>query len=156
LSFASQACAGEAAFEGLNAVELSLGFFCLTRVWFRLFYVFKVCLKLLAVEYFLSLQSVKIKPVYYSDDDNLLEEFYVPVLSKAIKYDRIAGYFSSNTLAIAARGIGKSPIEKTGWGLMVHPHRLTYLYEQQAVTCRVMWENEDVGCRQISLLHWKQ
>ncbi len=51
------------------------------------------------------LQDIKIKSAYYSDEDNLLQEFYIPVLSNSVKYDRIAGYFSSNTLAIAAKGI---------------------------------------------------
>ena len=49
--------------------------------------------------------ELNLKPVYYSDEDDLLQDFYVPVLSNAVQYDRIAGYFSSNALAIAARGI---------------------------------------------------
>jgi len=53
----------------------------------------------------MGLRDIKIKPVYYSDEDNLLLDFYIPVLSNALKYDRIAGYFSSNSLAIAAKGI---------------------------------------------------
>ena len=53
----------------------------------------------------MGLKEIKIKPVYYSDEDNLLEDFYLPVLSNSIKYGRIAGYFSSNALAIAAKGI---------------------------------------------------
>ena len=53
----------------------------------------------------MGLRDVNLKAVYYSDEDNLLEGFYVPVLSNSVKYDRIAGYFSSNTLAIAAKGI---------------------------------------------------
>jgi superfamily II DNA or RNA helicase len=52
-----------------------------------------------------SLRDLEFKTVYYSDSHNLLKEFYVPVLSNAIKYNRIAGYFSSNALAIAAKGI---------------------------------------------------
>lgn len=53
----------------------------------------------------MGLKDIDLKPVYYSDEDNLLEEFYVPVLSNSVKYDRIAGYFSSNSLAVAAKGI---------------------------------------------------
>lgn len=53
----------------------------------------------------MSLRELNLKPVYYSDQDNLLTNFYLPVLSNSIKYDRIAGYFCSNALAIAAKGI---------------------------------------------------
>jgi SNF2 family DNA or RNA helicase len=35
----------------------------------------------------------------------LVEEFYVPALERSVRYDRIAGYFSSSALAVAARGI---------------------------------------------------
>jgi len=53
----------------------------------------------------MGLKDINLKPVYYSDENNLLREFYIPVLSNSVKYDRIAGYFSSNSLAIAAKGI---------------------------------------------------
>ena len=53
----------------------------------------------------MGLKDINLKPVYYSDENNLLQEFYIPVLSNSVKYDRIAGYFSSNSLAIAAKGI---------------------------------------------------
>lgn len=52
-----------------------------------------------------SLKDLELKSVYYSDSHNLLNEFYIPVLSNAIKYNRIAGYFSSNALAVAAKGV---------------------------------------------------
>jgi len=55
----------------------------------------------------LGLKDINLKPVYYSDEDNLLRDFYIPVLSNSVKYDRIAGYFSSNSLAIAAKGIAQ-------------------------------------------------
>lgn len=41
----------------------------------------------------------------YETGDNLVSEFYVPCLSAATKYDRAAGYFSSASLSLAARGI---------------------------------------------------
>lgn len=55
----------------------------------------------------MTLKDLDIKPVYYSDEVTLLTEFYIPVLSNSIKYDRIAGYFCSNALAIAAKGIAE-------------------------------------------------
>ena len=35
----------------------------------------------------------------------LIDEFYVPALKRSIRYDRVAGYFSSSALAVASRGI---------------------------------------------------
>ena len=43
---------------------------------------------------------------YDSIDDNLVDDFYVPVLKEAKRYDRITGYFNSSSLAVAAKGIG--------------------------------------------------
>jgi len=61
----------------------------------------------------MSLKNIVLKGVYNSDKDNLLEDFYIPVLSQSVIYNRIAGYFSSNSLAIAAKGITKL-IENNG------------------------------------------
>lgn len=36
---------------------------------------------------------------------HLVDEFYVPALERSIQYDRVAGYFSSSALAVAARGV---------------------------------------------------
>ena len=35
----------------------------------------------------------------------LVDEFYVPALERSVRYDRVAGYFSSSALAVASRGI---------------------------------------------------
>ena len=40
-----------------------------------------------------------------NDIPHLVENFYVPALSRCVRYDRIAGYFSSSALAVASRGI---------------------------------------------------
>ncbi len=58
-------------------------------------------------------KELDIKPVYYSDEVTLLTDFYIPVLSKSVKYDRVAGFFCSNALAIAAKGITEL-IKKNG------------------------------------------
>lgn len=46
-----------------------------------------------------------IKPVYLTGDDNLYEDFYRPVLEKAIRYDRAVGFFSSEILNINLKGL---------------------------------------------------
>lgn len=48
---------------------------------------------------------MELKPAYDSESDDILNEFYIPVLSAAKTYHRLAGYFSSSALAVAARGI---------------------------------------------------
>jgi superfamily II DNA or RNA helicase len=52
-----------------------------------------------------NLSDLDLKSVYYSDEDNLLEDFYIPVLSNSSIYSRVAGYFCSNSFAIAAKGV---------------------------------------------------
>lgn len=53
----------------------------------------------------MSFKSLEIQNTYDSSQDNLIEDFYIPVLCQSKTYDRIAGFFSSTSLAIAARGI---------------------------------------------------
>lgn len=50
------------------------------------------------------LDKVRLKDSYSSDEDNIINDFYNPVLECAVSYDRISGYFSPAILAIAARG----------------------------------------------------
>lgn len=53
----------------------------------------------------MSLRELGLKPAYETLQDDPVTDFYVPALRQAIRYDRIAGFFSSSSLAIAARGI---------------------------------------------------
>lgn len=50
-------------------------------------------------------RNLKLKHTYDSGVDNILEEFYIPVLRVAKRYQRMCGFFSSTSLAIAAKGI---------------------------------------------------
>jgi len=52
-------------------------------------------------------KELKILDNYSSDKDDILNDFYIPALSESINYKRIAGFFSSKSLAIAAKGIKK-------------------------------------------------
>jgi len=52
-----------------------------------------------------SFRDLNIKKCYDSDIDDILNDFYIPALSNSIKYQRLAGFFSSSSLAIAAKGI---------------------------------------------------
>ena len=55
----------------------------------------------------MSLRSLPLKKSYDSDDDDILSDFYIPSLSNSILYKRLAGFFSSTTLTVAAKGISK-------------------------------------------------
>ena len=50
-------------------------------------------------------RELEIKACYESGIDDIIEEFYEPVLGEAVQYDRIAGFFSSSSLAIVSRGL---------------------------------------------------
>lgn len=51
------------------------------------------------------LSDIKLKKIYDSEHDNLLENFYIPVLKNTVIYKRITGYFSSTALMLAAEGV---------------------------------------------------
>jgi len=45
------------------------------------------------------------KTKYDSDEASLVRDFYEPVLSCAVRYDRTTGFFSSRVLTLASRGV---------------------------------------------------
>ena len=51
------------------------------------------------------LKDLSLKAVYRSESDNILTDFYIPVLSVAKTYDRAVGFFSAATLSHAAQGL---------------------------------------------------
>lgn len=53
----------------------------------------------------MSFKDIILKSSYETEMDDLINDFYNPILSEAKRYDRIAGFFSSSSLAIAAQGI---------------------------------------------------
>ena len=55
----------------------------------------------------MNFKDLNIKQFYDSDEDDILNGFYIPVLSNATKYDRLAGYFSSTSLAMSAKGMAE-------------------------------------------------
>lgn len=52
----------------------------------------------------LDLSTLSLKEEYRADDDPLTN-FYIPALRRSVKYDRAAGYFTSQALQFAAQGI---------------------------------------------------
>lgn len=59
-----------------------------------------------------SLKGLGIRDTYSSENDNLLTDFYNPVLEQAVLYDRVTGFFSPKVFAAASRGFAN--LIKTG------------------------------------------
>ena len=55
--------------------------------------------------FFISFKDLDLEDCYDSDTSNLLNDFYIPVLSEAKEYYRAVGYFNSKSLSFAAKGI---------------------------------------------------
>ena len=53
----------------------------------------------------MSYKNIKLQKTYSSDDDDILNDFYIPILKESNEYCRLAGFFSSTSLAVASRGI---------------------------------------------------
>ncbi|MBL3529627.1 MAG: DEAD/DEAH box helicase family protein [gamma proteobacterium endosymbiont of Lamellibrachia anaximandri] len=53
----------------------------------------------------MALSDLSLKNVYRSGKDDLLKDFYIPVLLEAKYYDRAVGYFSTSLIAYALKGI---------------------------------------------------
>lgn len=53
----------------------------------------------------MSFQDIELKPEYRSRLDNVIRDFYIPVLKQAVGYKRAVGYFSSSALLSLTAGI---------------------------------------------------
>jgi len=51
------------------------------------------------------LKNIEFKGVYSTEEDDLLNDFYIPALKSSIRYDRAVGYFSSGVFFIAGQGL---------------------------------------------------
>ena len=51
------------------------------------------------------LRDIAIREDYRSDRNDLIRDFYVPCLSRSVRYDRAVGFFSSTSMAAVARGL---------------------------------------------------
>lgn len=72
----------------------------------------------------MTLKDLNYKYTYDSDESDILNDFYVPVLKEAKTYDRIAGFFSSSCFGVAARGI-KGLIDNNGKMRMIISPRVS-------------------------------
>ncbi|MED4531499.1 SNF2-related protein [Metabacillus fastidiosus] len=50
-------------------------------------------------------KTLTLQPSYFSDEEDIASTFYIPVLAKTVRYDRVSAYFSFKALAIYSKGI---------------------------------------------------
>lgn len=67
-------------------------------------------------------KELDIQEGYRSNDGNIVDQFYLPVLSESVEYCRAVGYFNSSSLAKAAKGV--TALIKNGGNmkLIASPH----------------------------------
>ncbi|MDD5129603.1 MAG: DEAD/DEAH box helicase family protein [Candidatus Omnitrophica bacterium] len=94
-----------------------------------------------------TLKDISFKSSYWSDEDDLLQDFYIPALSISKTYKRIAGFFSSTTLAVAAKGI--AAFINNG-GKMYLVTSVVFSREDKESIENALKENEDRVLEEIS------
>ncbi|ABR31528.1 restriction endonuclease subunit R [Thermosipho melanesiensis] len=73
----------------------------------------------------MSFKDLDLKRTYSSENDDILNDFYIPVLKESISYFDFSGFFTSESLAIAARGI-LGLVKNDGYMKLIVSPRLTY------------------------------
>ena len=53
----------------------------------------------------MSLSKLDIQDEYRSSECSIIDSFYTPCLEKSILYKRAVGFFSSTSMAVAAKGL---------------------------------------------------
>jgi len=70
----------------------------------------------------MNLSTLNLKISYRTGRDDLVKDFFIPCLESSILYRRAAGYFTSNGLALAARGVASLASRGGKMKLVVSPH----------------------------------
>ena len=68
------------------------------------------------------LSNLKIQFSYRSDRDNLADDFLIPCMKESILYCRAVGYFTSSSLAIAAKGVASLATRNGKMRLVASPY----------------------------------
>lgn len=115
------------------------------------------------------LQSLDIKEVYNSEDDDLLKDFYIPALKTACTYDRAVGYFDARVLVEAASGLSAF-VENGGYIRLIvgatlsddEYHAISQGYGERSIREKLSLqlesilaqENAAIFLNQLNTLHW--
>ena len=70
----------------------------------------------------MNLKDLNLRNQYRSDRHNLLEDFYISCLARSLTYDRAVGFFSSTSLAAAAKGVSALIRVRGRMRLIASPH----------------------------------
>lgn len=73
----------------------------------------------------MNFKDLDLKPRYSSSEENLLEKLWIPLLANAVIYKRGVGYFRSDYLTYAVRGLLKF-VENGGKAQMICGVEFTY------------------------------
>lgn len=87
----------------------------------------------------MSLQDCSIKTEYRSLIDNVIQDFYIPLLSEASTYKRAVGFFSSSALAEISKGI--ATMAKRGGKIQIVAS--PYLSEEDIEAIRAGYSSRD-------------
>lgn len=115
----------------------------------------------------MNLRDISFKKAYSSDFDDILHDFYIPALEASIEYDRLAGFFSSTSLAIAAKGILGLIVNEGVMKLIVSPKfnkkdleiiMDSYKYPEKYIERKMLEElekmEEEIIRDHVSILGW--
>lgn len=95
----------------------------------------------------ITLQDLPLKDTYSSQFDDLVNDFYNPILKIAVQYDRITGFFSPKVLAAASRGFSNL-IKNNG------KIRLITSVEVDSEMYEMISENDSLVARITNLEEW--
>ena len=87
----------------------------------------------------MSLKEHNIKSEYRSLIDNVVQNFYIPLLDEATLYQRAVGFFSSSSLVEISKGIAS--LAKCGGKIQIVAS--PYLSEEDIDAIRKGYENRD-------------
>jgi superfamily II DNA or RNA helicase len=87
----------------------------------------------------MSLKEITLKNEYRSLLDNVVRDFYVPLLKEAVSYKRAVGFFSSSALAEISKGIGGLVKNGGTIQLVASP----YLSEEDVAAIRTGYDKRD-------------
>jgi len=96
-------------------------------------------------------KDLNIKAVYNSEEDNILEDFYIPVLQQSVAYDRAVGYFDAKMLTNAGEGLSAF-IENSGYMRLIVGNTLNedeYVAIEKGYSAREILDRAEAEFQQI-------
>lgn len=94
----------------------------------------------------MKLPNLEIADSYRSDSTDVVQDFYLPVLAHAVRYDRAVGFFTSRSLALLASGLEKFQANHGKIRIVASPH----LSEEDIEDIRAGYEYREVITRAVA------